>query len=71
LTLSRIQTNNDHAIDILQDADTAKWIPWPEAHTNESVADKGFSRKRLSSEVEAAECWRSAVVGRLVREEMA
>jgi len=72
LTLSHIQTKNDQPIDTLQDAETTKWVPWPEAHTNKGVADNGTSRGRLPSEVEAGDCWRSAALssGCFIREEM-
>lgn len=56
----------------MQEAGTRKWLPWPNAHMADLTLHGGLnpeemdaatksSRPPLSSEVEAAECWRAAV----------
>lgn len=56
----------------MQEAESKKWLPWPEAHAADLTLHAGlsdeeldkartFSRRRLDSEAEAAECWRTAV----------
>lgn len=60
---------------MFQDANTARWIPWPEAHApineltssskleemNSDATFHSIGRGRLPSEAEAGDCWRAAV----------
>lgn len=61
MTLSMMQTKDNPTIDTFQDAETGKWVPWPEAYTIETASNSVFARERLPSEAEAGDCWRSAV----------
>ncbi|KAK5090677.1 hypothetical protein LTR05_000852 [Lithohypha guttulata] len=71
-SLSTDDAGTDYTRGILQEAETKRWLPWPEAHTadvgqqhvltsEEMKAAREKSRMSMSSETEAAECWRSAV----------
>lgn len=52
----------NNAADSVQQAETSKWVPWPEAHVD-AAKD---ARSGLWPDVEAAECWRSAIRSQVV-----